>query len=359
VKTLVLAVVALLLGLIVSACASVGDGPNTSATSRGIETPEQAYWGGVLKQLRIESGEFATQALQAWARMENTKAQWNPLATTLKKPGSSDFNSAGVKNYPDQATGIQATADTILYSPSGSGSYYKAIQEMLSQESFNRQELQVALNKWSGNGPYVPGLLDQWAALWSEKVAKESTEAAAPVASVAKPVAPIAAAPAPSSAPATTAQTRTAPAVPPGVLVYDMAHGRCIDHEVGTLGNTRRVCYYGAGLLQRDEGDGKLPMGVVVQLSGIVDPYGSDGGFGPKGIRVTYDSDPWTSNSIRTIIASPGSGQVMCRASTDSVFDTRGIERGKNITVRGTTVEERSEGIFSRVSLKDCAIVSK
>jgi hypothetical protein len=52
--------------------------------------------------------------LKAWARAEGGTARYNPLNTTEPWPGATDYNSAGVKNYPTGAAGIAATAATLV-----------------------------------------------------------------------------------------------------------------------------------------------------------------------------------------------------------------------------------------------------
>jgi hypothetical protein len=49
----------------------------------------------------------------AWQAQEGTQAAWNPLATTHRMDGSTDFNSVGVQNYRTLAQGLQATKETI------------------------------------------------------------------------------------------------------------------------------------------------------------------------------------------------------------------------------------------------------
>jgi len=49
----------------------------------------------------------------AWQAQEGTQAAWNPLATTHRMDGSTDFNSAGVQNFRSLAQGLQATKETI------------------------------------------------------------------------------------------------------------------------------------------------------------------------------------------------------------------------------------------------------
>ena len=51
--------------------------------------------------------------LGAWARAEGGVANYNPLNTTEPWPEATDYNSAGVKNYPTGAAGIAATAATL------------------------------------------------------------------------------------------------------------------------------------------------------------------------------------------------------------------------------------------------------
>ena len=46
----------------------------------------------------------------AWEKAEGTSATFNPLATTQYMPGSTNFNSVGVKNYASYADGLTANA---------------------------------------------------------------------------------------------------------------------------------------------------------------------------------------------------------------------------------------------------------
>ena len=53
----------------------------------------------------------------AWRNAEAGVAAWNPFNTTWTTGATSCYNTeAGVKNYPDRATGIQATVKTLLLS---------------------------------------------------------------------------------------------------------------------------------------------------------------------------------------------------------------------------------------------------
>ena len=49
----------------------------------------------------------------AWQVQEFTQAAWNPLATTHRMPGSTDFNGVGVQNFISLEQGLEATKETI------------------------------------------------------------------------------------------------------------------------------------------------------------------------------------------------------------------------------------------------------
>ncbi|PKK85639.1 MAG: hypothetical protein CVT48_04550, partial [Thermoplasmata archaeon HGW-Thermoplasmata-1] len=147
--------------------------PNGKITFNGEYTKEiveveqsvadlPTFFTGVLKELDIAPNGFALNALQIWAtKYENTKAQYNPLATTWTtgKPGETKFNNAGVKNYPDIETGIEATVKTLKLS------HYTAVREMLALKSFDEGNLKKAVAIWSDlneNEQYVQNLVNEW-----------------------------------------------------------------------------------------------------------------------------------------------------------------------------------------------------
>jgi len=49
----------------------------------------------------------------AWQAQEGTQAAWNPLATTHRMDGSTDFNGVGVQNFLSLEQGLQASRETI------------------------------------------------------------------------------------------------------------------------------------------------------------------------------------------------------------------------------------------------------
>jgi hypothetical protein len=86
--------------------------PVTATAVPGEQTREQ--WATAL--LRAVDAPVCGNnlvSLVTWQTAENTTAAWNPLATTQPAPGTTDYNSVGVKNYPSSAAGIAATVATL------------------------------------------------------------------------------------------------------------------------------------------------------------------------------------------------------------------------------------------------------
>lgn len=67
----------------------------------------------VLKELGAPVTPNNLRFLNAWQQAEGTRARHNPLATTHGYPGSGNFNSVGVKNYPSYEAGVYATVRTL------------------------------------------------------------------------------------------------------------------------------------------------------------------------------------------------------------------------------------------------------
>lgn len=99
------------------------------------------------------------QWLQAQAQLEDTAARYNLLATTRNEPGSTNFNSAGVQNYPSYTAGVRATVETLMLS------YYKHVVLCLfdPQQPFGYYRRLVHASPWSGSDDYwIPVFSKAW-----------------------------------------------------------------------------------------------------------------------------------------------------------------------------------------------------
>ena len=80
----------------------------------------RSQYAGVLKQhlnIRVSNHGFWLAWMLAESGTEpcngHSGAKWNPLNTTWREPGSSNFNSVGVQNFPTYAEGIAAMNSTL------------------------------------------------------------------------------------------------------------------------------------------------------------------------------------------------------------------------------------------------------
>ena len=88
------------------------------------------------------------RAVMAWQAAEGTRATFNPLATTQKSSGATDFNSVGVKNYTSYEQGLQATVTTLY-----NGRYEEILAALRDGSSAKRLADAVANSPWgTGDG---------------------------------------------------------------------------------------------------------------------------------------------------------------------------------------------------------------
>ena len=126
-----------------------GDALNAAMNTRG------AFAEAILRGIGAPMSTSNMQAMMAWMTGENTRAAFNPLATTRKGfAGSTNFNTAGVKNFKDFEQGVAATLETLNLS------YYTDIVAALRQGT-NPAELQslVRASPW-GTKNFGTGNLD-------------------------------------------------------------------------------------------------------------------------------------------------------------------------------------------------------
>jgi hypothetical protein len=99
--------------------ATTGAGRVVDATPADLQDvaakdPKETAWAlDLLGRLGLPKTRENVRVIVAWQLSEGTEAAFNPLATTRKHPGATDFNSVGVKNYPSYEAGMQETIEAL------------------------------------------------------------------------------------------------------------------------------------------------------------------------------------------------------------------------------------------------------
>jgi hypothetical protein len=133
---------------------SVGVDSGSSATSSTAGTgetgTESAWISSFLSALGAPASVPNTSSLTDWISHESvfgSGATNNPLNTTESGFGStSTFNSVGVRNYPTEQDGINATVATLK------NGLYPDILALLHSGAGLKSGASAGLSKWSGGG---------------------------------------------------------------------------------------------------------------------------------------------------------------------------------------------------------------
>lgn len=170
----------------------IGSDEITLATEPKIENREQ--WA--VELLRLGNWPITGQnvcAVVGWELAEGGhfvpgSTTFNPLNTSQSMPGATVFNSHGVKNYPDWATGLIATVKTMRLG------FYNAIRGALDQGNNGNGVLSaVFASVWGTKHGSVPAgclvkaqLFDEKRVAIEEKIASEEQALTADQANLAK-----------------------------------------------------------------------------------------------------------------------------------------------------------------------------
>jgi len=114
-----------------------------------------SYAKAILQALGAPMTDVNVYFLVSWMDREATSAAWNPLATTVSsgQPGETNFNSIGVKNFPNARAGVTAWVKTIR------DGYYPTIYSSIM--AGNPLSSVGAANEWksyTGGGDYAQAL---------------------------------------------------------------------------------------------------------------------------------------------------------------------------------------------------------
>lgn len=144
-----------------SSSSSSGSGPAATglvtpsgATGSAADTHSPAFAKDILQALGAPQTFANVVSLTSWIQREGNLPsvdQFNPLDSTQPLGGSSGTNSANVQSYPNWATGVNATVDTLV-----NGRYPAIVAALKSGRGLPSSNPQVAqeLSTWSG-GSYT------------------------------------------------------------------------------------------------------------------------------------------------------------------------------------------------------------
>ena len=114
---------------------------------------------GVMEDIGGPFSQHTLDALLYWADSEGVPESWNnPLATTYSGYGGADVNSAGVKSYPTEQDGIDATYATLQ-----GGGYSAVVKAIRGNASWSDIWSAVNASPWCGGcqgGKYPVALYD-------------------------------------------------------------------------------------------------------------------------------------------------------------------------------------------------------
>ena len=116
--------------------------------SRTVSSSFNKFGTDLLAALGLPPTTSNLRAINAWAQAEGTRAANNPLATTQRMEGATNFNSVGVKNYTSYEQGVAATAKTLR-----NGRYDNVLAAFKAGNSAKAVGSAVAASPWgTGQG---------------------------------------------------------------------------------------------------------------------------------------------------------------------------------------------------------------
>lgn len=111
---------------------------------------EKAFFTAVCVSMLAPPSAANLHSLSAW-RVKETPwppvAKNNPLNTTQSMPGTTNYNSVGVKNYPTETEGVTATARTLM-----NGNYPAIVSALRSGRGVCGSGFASEFSTWSGGG---------------------------------------------------------------------------------------------------------------------------------------------------------------------------------------------------------------
>jgi hypothetical protein len=110
--------------------------------------PKEAAWAlDLLGRLGMPKTRENVRVMVAWQLSEGTEAAFNPLATVRDHPGATDFNSVGVKNFPDYESGMEETIEALH-----NGLYDNILAALARGNDANAVAREIENSRWGTGG---------------------------------------------------------------------------------------------------------------------------------------------------------------------------------------------------------------
>lgn len=133
-----------------------------AAAFQGADHVSYGQWADLLlRVLGAPTCRHNEVVVVAWQAQEFTQASWNPLATTHRMHGSTDFNWVGVQNYVSLEQGLAATKETIDHGREIYG-YGAIVDDLKACSDPLSTARSIAASSWCPgclNGMYVVGVV--------------------------------------------------------------------------------------------------------------------------------------------------------------------------------------------------------
>lgn len=102
----------------------------------------------MLVRLGVKGSYYNALSIIAQIQAEGGQARFNPLNTSLRMPGSTDYNSIPVQNYTSYAQGLDATVQTLKQA-----NMVKLFTELRSGTSSRAYWVALAESPWGTKPP--------------------------------------------------------------------------------------------------------------------------------------------------------------------------------------------------------------
>lgn len=105
-----------------------------------------SFYAAVLAAISAPVTHVTLACCHAWQACEGGDAANNPWNTTMPDDGTTDYNSAGVKNYPSEGVGVHATVKTLQLG------YYDHVRLALQTQDVAGFGAAVDASPWGTHG---------------------------------------------------------------------------------------------------------------------------------------------------------------------------------------------------------------